>query len=396
MMFCGCGKEKDENLIVPIIESVPDEKNPVDTSQAFEELGVAGIDSGDLAQSEVKKSALDLINLSSVEVSEADGDEDEYSNFAIADVNNYVNVRSAANTDGEVVGRMYDGAVAQIQEEVECEDGKWLKVISGSLEGYIKAEYFIYGQDAVSVIDNYIDRYAIVKADLLNIRENRDVSAKRIGYALTDEKLKLVDNDYSGEWIQVNYADGKTGFVSSEYVTVVEEFIYAKTMAEIEAEEAAERERLARQKEDEKKKPENVQVAQQTTTPQTTATFSSSGNVRADIVNFALQYVGYPYVHGGNSLETGTDCSGFTSLIYAKFGYGLSRTPGGQMSGNGRSISLSEAQPGDIICYGKSSCTHVAIYMGNGQIVHAANSRKGVVVYNVGYDNILAVKSVID
>ena len=392
---CGCGN-KEDNLIMPIIESVPEEKNPVDTSQVFEEMGVAGIDSGALSQSEVKQNALELINLTAIQVQEADSNDDEYSNFAIADVDNYVNVRSAANTDSEIVGRMYDGAVAQIQDEVECEDGKWLNVISGSLKGYIKAEYFIYGQDAVDVIDDYTDRYAVVKADLLNIRENRDVSAKRIGYALTDEKLKLVDKDLSGEWLQVNYADGKTGFVSAEYVTIVEEFIYAKTMEEIRAEEEAEKARIARQKEDEKKKPENVQIVKQNTTPETTATFSSSGNLRADIVNFALQYVGYPYVHGGNSLETGTDCSGFTSLIYAKFGYGLSRTPGGQMSGNGRSISLDQAQPGDIICYGKGKCTHVAIYMGNGQIVHAANSRKGVVVYNVGYDNILAIKNVID
>ena len=106
--------------------------------------------------------------------------------------------------------------------------------------------------------------------------------------------------------------------------------------------------------------------------------------------------MGHPYVHGGNSLENGTDCSGFTSLVMAQFGYGLSRTPGGQLSSNGRSISLDEIQPGDIVCYGKSSCTHVALYIGNGQIVHAANPRKGIVTQNVGYDNILGVKNVID
>ena len=325
---------------------------------------------------------------------ENDEEADEYSNFAIADVDKYVNVRTEANTDSEIVGRMYDGAVAQIQEEVDGEDGKWLLVTSGNLNGYIKAEYFIYGEDAVAVIDDYIDRYAVVKADCLNIRENPDIESKRIGYALTGEKLKLTGKGDNPDWINVNYADDKTGYVSADYVSVVEEFIYAKTMDEIRAEEEEQKKLLARQKEDEKQKPENVTIA---ASEQPAATqYTESGNLRSDIVNFALQYVGCPYVHGGNSLTNGTDCSGFTSLVYANFGYGLSRTPSGQLSGNGRSVSLDEIQPGDIVCYGKSKCTHVGIYIGDGQIVHAANPRKGIVVYNVGYDNILGVKNVID
>lgn len=325
---------------------------------------------------------------------ESDEEADEYSNFAIADVDKYVNVRTQANTDSEIVGRMYDGAVAQIQEEVDGEDGKWLLVTSGNLNGYIKAEYFIYGDDAVAVIDDYIDRYAVVKADCLNIRENPDIESKRIGYALTGEKLKLTGKAGDEEWINVNYADDKTGFVSADYVSVVEEFIYAKTMDEIKAEEEEQKKLLARQKEDEKQKPENVTITE--TEQPATAQYAASGDLRNDIVNFALQYVGCPYVHGGNSLTNGTDCSGFTSLVYANFGYGLSRTPSGQLSSNGRSVSLDEIQPGDIVCYGKIKCTHVGIYIGDGQIVHAANPRKGIVVYNVGYDNILGVKNVID
>ena len=325
---------------------------------------------------------------------ESDEEAEEYSNFAIADVDKYVNVRTQANTDSEIVGRMYDGAVAQIQEEVDGEDGKWLLVTSGNLTGYIKAEYFIYGEDAVAVIDDYIDRYAVVKADCLNIRENPDIESKRIGYALTGEKLKLTSKAADEEWINVNYADDKTGFVSADYVSVVEEFIYAKTMDEIRAEEEEEKKLLARQKEDETQKPEDVTIA--ASEQPAKAQYAESGNLRSDIVNFALQYVGCPYVHGGNSLTNGTDCSGFTSLVYANFGYGLSRTPSGQLSSNGRSVSLDEIQPGDIVCYGKSRCTHVGIYIGDGQIVHAANPRKGIVVYNVGYDNILGVKNVID
>ncbi len=334
-----------------------------------------------------------LVASQEVKTEEDNEENEEYSDFAIADVDNYVNVRTSPNTDSEIVGRMYDGAVAQIQEEVEGEDGTWLMVISGNLTGYIKAEYFIYGQDAVDVIDDYVDRYAIVRADRLNIRQEADIESKRIGYALSGEKLKLSNKDeYDGDWIHVDYADDKSGYVSADYISVVEEFIYAKTIEEIREEEEKKAKQLERQKEDEKQTPENVEIPAASSEP----VYTASGNLRSDIVNFALQYVGCPYVHGGNSLTNGTDCSGFTSLVYAQFGYGLSRTPSGQLSSNGRSISLDEAQPGDIICYGKSKCTHVGIYIGDGQIVHAANPRKGIVVYNVGYDNIIGVKNVID
>ena len=110
-----------------------------------------------------------------------------------------------------------------------------------------------------------------------------------------------------------------------------------------------------------------------------------------------MQFLGNVYIHGGKTLAGGTDCSGFTSLIYAEYGYSLSRTPGGQLSSNGRSIAYSEAQPGDIICYGKNGkCTHVALYIGDGQIIHSANPRKGVVIYKADYDTIIDVKNIID
>ena len=136
--------------------------------------------------------------------------------------------------------------------------------------------------------------------------------------------------------------------------------------------------------------PENTQVVAPVTT------YSTNSELRSQIVEYAKQFLGNKYVMGGNSLTNGTDCSGFTSLIYADFGYSISRTPAGQLSSAGRSIDYSEIQPGDIVCYGKGSCSHVALYIGDGQIIHEANSRKGVVIYNADYDNILGVKNVID
>src|SRR5699024_6318623 len=102
-----------------------------------------------------------------------------------------------------------------------------------------------------------------------------------------------------------------------------------------------------------------------------TSTDSSSSNssLGQEIVNYALQFVGNPYVWGGTSLTNGADCSGFVQSVYAHFGISLPRTSESQMYA-GTTVSYSEAQPGDLICYG----SHIAIYIGNGQIVHASNS----------------------
>ena len=82
--------------------------------------------------------------------------ENEYRDLALARVSNYVNVREEANTESTIVGKIYDGAVAQIQETVDGEEGEWFKIVSGNVEGYIKAEFFLYGDAAAEVIDEYV------------------------------------------------------------------------------------------------------------------------------------------------------------------------------------------------------------------------------------------------
>ena len=318
-------------------------------------------------------------------------EEDEYANLAIADVTNYVNVRKEPNTESEIVGKIYDGAVAQIVS-VAGEQDDWFQVISGNVEGYIKAEFFIYGDEAATVIDEYVTRYAVVQADRLNVREKPSTEEKRIGYIDHGEKVKMLEN--LGEWLKIAYTTGKEGYVAAEYVTIQEEFLYAKTLEEERAEIAAKKALEERMKAQESEAPENLTQA---VFPETS--YTSNEELRRAIVDYALQYVGSNYVHGGTSLATGTDCSGFTCFVYADFGYSISRTPSGQYSGAGRSIDYSEIQSGDIICYssnGGKSCTHVGLYIGDGQIVHAANSRKGVITSAADYSPIIGIRNVID
>lgn len=256
---------------------------------------------------------------------------DEYASLAIANVSNYVNVRSKPDTESEIVGKIYDGAVAQILS-VAGENEDWFRVVSGNVEGYIKAEYFIYGEAAADIVDRY--------------------------------------------------------------VTASEEFVYAKTIEEEQAELEAQKALEEREEHSGQEAPELVS----TVTPPETS-YTSNEELRKGIVDYAMQYLGNKYVHGGSSLAGGTDCSGFTCLVYAQFGYSISRTPGGQYSSGGRSISQEELQPGDIVCYssnGGKSCTHVGFYIGNGQILHSANSRKGVIISDINYSPVIGMKNVID
>lgn len=121
-----------------------------------------------------------------------------------------------------------------------------------------------------------------------------------------------------------------------------------------------------------------------------TGSTSGSGS-GSSVVNYATQFVGNPYVWGGTSLTNGADCSGFVQSVYSNFGVSLPRTSYEQQN-VGREVSYSDAQPGDLICYGG----HVAIYMGNGKIVHASNSRDGIKVSdNAAYRTILSVRRLV-
>ncbi len=361
------------------------------------------------------ETAVDVVAQDETQQDETKPDEGEYDNLAVAHVHDYVNVRSAAGTDTEVIGKMYDGSVAEILEEVEGEDGLWFHVVSGSVNGFIKAEYFVYGQELIDTIDQYIQKFAVVQVTRLNVRKEPSVDSERVSYVESGTRMKVAD--FLDDWISVYYNGDKTGYVASEYVTVQEEYTTAKSLEEERAELAKRQEQEEREKQ-EKLLKEQALLAQQTpadtegealpgdqyrdTVEDTTYTAPSAGSystnseLRSNIVSYAMQYVGKRYVHGGQSLSDGTDCSGFTCYVYRDFGYSISRTPSGQYSSAGRSISLEEAQPGDIICYGSNSCSHVGLYIGDGQIVHEANSKKGCIVSDVNYMNILGVRNVID
>ena len=241
--------------------------------------------------------------------------------------------------------------------------------------------------------------------DFVNIRVEPNTEAAISGRLYAQSVAEIIKySPIDDSWIEIESGD-VTGYVKSDFfltgseaasiiqskVDAGESLTYARSMDDIIA-QIREQEALKREQRKEQQK------NQQATVTVTPADPAASAELRRNIVDFALQYVGNPYVNGGNSLTKGTDCSGFTSLIFAEFGYSLSRTPSGQLSSNGQKIEYSAIQPGDIICYTSNgkTCTHVAIYIGDGQIVHAANKKKGITIGQADYNTIMGVKNVID
>ena len=117
-----------------------------------------------------------------------------------------------------------------------------------------------------------------------------------------------------------------------------------------------------------------------------------SGNSGQDVVNFACQFVGRSYVWGGTSLTRGCDCSGFTQTLYSLFGYSIPRTAEMQLLYGTEVDSLDHAKPGDLICY----AGHVALYMGDGRIVHAASTTSGIIYGSATYRTILGIRRIIN
>ena len=126
-----------------------------------------------------------------------------------------------------------------------------------------------------------------------------------------------------------------------------------------------------------------------TTAAETKPVLTSASSKGQDVVNFAMQFIGCPYVYGGTSLTNGADCSGFVQSVYKNFGVSLPRSSSQQRSA-GTAVDYANAQPGDIICYSG----HVGIYIGNGQIVHASSPSTGIKVGNATYRSILSVRRI--
>ena len=295
--------------------------------------------------------------------------ESKYANKAVADIysTTTLNIRKKGSINAKIVGKMKKGNIATVLKK----GSEWSKVRSGNVTGYVKNQYLVFGDEIKNFAKQNVKKVAKVQTETLRVRKKASTDSKIVTLVSEDDKLKV--KKQTDDWAKVK-VDGQTGYVSKDYAKVTYSFGKAKSMKQIQAEQAA--------------KKASVSISS-----------SGSSATGSRIASYAQQFVGNPYRYGGNSLTSGIDCSGFTQQIMAKFGYSISRTSSSQ-SGDGRAVSTSNLRAGDLVFYGDGgSIDHVAIYIGGGQVVHASNSapypRGGIKISNVNYRTPICARRII-
>lgn len=354
--------------------------------------------------------------------------ESEFADIAIAQVNSYVNVRQEPNTESEVLGKLYNNSAATVSEATE--DG-WYRITSGNVEGYVKAEYVVVGDEELAKEAG--TRFATVNTMTLFVRSEPTTESSVLTMVPEGDDLVVSDESVEG-WAKVETVEGD-GYVSTDYVEMSTEYIHAESKAE-EAErlarEEAERQAAARAAEEARRAQQAAEDAKRAQEAQrqaeeaarraaqsangagqntgsvssghgsgaggiSNADVSSGGSTVGStvsngqaVVDYARQFLGNPYVYGGTSLTNGADCSGFVQSVYKAFGVSLPRNSTAQR-GAGYAVSLSDIQPGDLVCYSG----HIGIYAGNNTLIHASNERTGITTTSpVTYRPIIAVRRI--
>ena len=211
------------------------------------------------------------------------------------------------------------------------------------------------GEEARNLADKEATNMAVCNSGGLRVREEGSLDAPVITLVAEGEELEVVD--IQDDWVKI-MLDDEAAYVSADYVDIAKKLEKAVSLTELKYGQGV-------------------------------------SDIRVDLVNYAKQFLGNPYVWGGTSLTKGADCSGFVLSIMKKYGVSLPHHSGSQAQ-CGKKVSLSEAQPGDLVFYAKNGkINHVAIYIGGGQVIHASNPRTGIKISNVSYRTPYSVRRVL-
>ena len=266
-----------------------------------------------------------------------------YTNLGIAHVDNHLNIREEPNENGKLIGKLSKDAACEI---LEIDENGWAHIKSGKVEGYCSTEFLYLGEEAVARGREVASVIAIVNTQTLKVREQPNTDSIVITLIPEEEQLEVVEIMENG-WIKF-LLDDEEAYVSGEYVDVEERLEKAVTLTELKYGQGV-------------------------------------SDVRVDLVQYAKQFVGNPYVWGGTSLTNGADCSGFTLSIYKKYGVSLPHHAASQAQ-LGTKVDYNSAQPGDLVFYAKNGrINHVAIYIGNGQVIHASSPKTGIKISSWNY-----------
>lgn len=305
-----------------------------------------------------------------------------YDNLGVSNVSNYLNVRDNPDeTKGKIIAKLPSNAGCDI---LDTSTAGWLKIRSGNITGYVKSEYILTGQQAKDKALQVAKLMAISNTDGVNVRTEPNTNSS-IYTQISNSERFLVADQQDG-WVKIEI-DDQDAYLSSDYVDVkygLEEAIKYTPVVEV----ADTSNSKSNTKNSTGKSSSSSKSSGKKSSANDGAAGSKSGSVsskRAQIANYAVQFVGNRYVYGGTSLTNGTDCSGFTMSVMAKFGVSLPHNSGSQ-AGSGKSITSSQMRPGDLVFYsGSGGINHVALYIGNGQVCHASNAKSGIKISTWNY-----------
>ena len=289
-------------------------------------------------------------------------------NLAIADVSSSLNVRKKPNASASKVAILPKNGACIVES---IDENGWAKITSGVIEGYVDSTYLIMGEEAVAIAKEIATLYATVNSKVAGLRVRKEpntnseiITNVRAGERLIVTKEVVVNKDdpTSQVWVEVKMDDdaneNAVAYVSADYVTVSYELTWAS-----------------------KYTPYGPDVS----------------DLRVNICDYAKKWIGTRYVWGGNSLTKGIDCSGLVQQVYKNFGYSTPRVSR-DMARTYTKISISELKPGDLVFYGNASTgyiNHVAIYIGNGQIIHSSTNYSGVAISSMYFYSIIKCARII-
>lgn len=301
----------------------------------------------------------------------------KYDRLGVAKVDSYLNVRKKPGEDSGIVGKMTKNSGCNIYKI----NKGWAKIVSGKVKGYVKASYLVKDQQAEELARKIANLRISVNTETLNVRYLPSTDARIYDQISEEDEYDISKRDLTKDWLKKYISkhckksdlknidtkemynnlenwmcisiDNEKAFVSKDFVKVTFNLDRA------------------------------VSINESGLTSKTSSDSSDSSNL-TNMVSYAMQFLGNPYVWGGTSLTNGTDCSGFVMRIYQHFGYSLPRTSSAQ-AGATKTVSSGDVRPGDLFFYGSGGVSHVAMYIGNGQIIHASNPRTGIKISSAYY-----------
>lgn len=300
-----------------------------------------------------------------------------YENLGISNVSDYLNVRENPSTEGKIIGKMPGNCACEILSE---ENG-WYKIKSGDVEGYVYSEYILTGYDANVLAMKTMKTELYVNCSILNVRQKPSTDCNISTCVSEGEYLEILE-ELDG-WYKVDI-NNLEGYVSAEYVNKVNTLPTAVEIVEVVANTTY----SSNNGNGTSSNGTSTGSQSSQSVPNMTYTNldSTVSQTAVDLINYGMQFLGNPYVYGGNSLTTGTDCSGFVKLVFAQYGYDLPRSSSAYLSTGYTIIPVSEAKPGDIFLYNYSGTIgHVGIYVGNGQLLHASTPSQGIKIGSAFY-----------